>query len=454
MGDNRCLEERRYYRTPRPAPSAGRGAIARAPGILYHAVPPQPARIPHDHTERKQPPCGTWPSPISAAVVAAGAAPLSQVALDGADCYWLAGRASEGGRTTLLRQRGGHVTELTPAPFNVRTRVHEYGGGACLVADGDGVVLQFRRQPPVRGSATARRRSRSRPAGTQRYADFVLDRAPRAPGRGARRPRAPAAHTRSTPCARSASTAARRCWSRAATSMRRRACRRTAASSPGCAGTIRACRGRAPNCGWPTSTPTARWPTPRLVAGGADEVDLPARMVAGRRAALRLRPQRLVEPVPRSTAARCSRCASAPPNSARRTGRSAARCTASARTAKSSAPISKTASAGWRACPTAQRHAAADRQPVRGDPRTARVAASASRCWAARRPSRSNWRASTWPPARATCWRARSPSCPTAGYLSVPESISYPTAGGRTAHAFYYPPRNAESSRAAAASRR
>ncbi|MBW8901846.1 MAG: S9 family peptidase, partial [Massilia sp.] len=72
-------------------------------------------------------PCGTWPSPIHASVVAAGAAPLSSVAQIGADTYWLAGRASEGGRTTLLRQRGGQVTELTPAPFNVRTRVHEYG---------------------------------------------------------------------------------------------------------------------------------------------------------------------------------------------------------------------------------------------------------------------------------------------------------------------------------------
>ncbi|MEN3278762.1 MAG: hypothetical protein V7631_4552, partial [Massilia sp.] len=57
--------------------------------------------------------CGAWPSPISAAIVAAGASPLSQVMLDGADAYWLAGRASEGGRTTLLRQRGQDVAELT-----------------------------------------------------------------------------------------------------------------------------------------------------------------------------------------------------------------------------------------------------------------------------------------------------------------------------------------------------
>ncbi len=79
---------------------------------------------------------GVWPSPISAEVVAAGASPLSQPQADGGDIYWLAGRASEGGRNTLMRQRGGQVEEMTPAPFNVRTRVHEYGGGAFHAAGG------------------------------------------------------------------------------------------------------------------------------------------------------------------------------------------------------------------------------------------------------------------------------------------------------------------------------
>ena len=119
-------------------------------------------------------PCGTWPSPISAAVVAAGSVPLSQLACDGTDLYWLEGRASEGGRTTLLRKRGGAVTELTPAPFNVRTRVHEYGGGAFHVSSGtvwfshfaDNVLyVQRGADAPV---------ALTRP-GKQRFADFVFD---------------------------------------------------------------------------------------------------------------------------------------------------------------------------------------------------------------------------------------------------------------------------------------
>ena len=118
--------------------------------------------------------CGAWPSPISAAIVAAGASPLSQVALDGADVYWLAGRASEGGRTTLLRQRGQDVVEMTPAPFNVRSRVHEYGGGALLVADGAIYFSNFadnRLYVASEGYGPVALTSE----GAHRYADFVLD---------------------------------------------------------------------------------------------------------------------------------------------------------------------------------------------------------------------------------------------------------------------------------------
>ena len=127
---------------------------------------------------------GAWPSPITAAIVAAGAAPLSQSAVDGTDAYWVAGRASEGGRNTLLRERAGVVTELTPAsllssagaPFNVRSRVHEYGGGALLVDQGDIVFSHFadnRLYLLHEGQAPAPLTAPSQ----RRYADFVMDRA-------------------------------------------------------------------------------------------------------------------------------------------------------------------------------------------------------------------------------------------------------------------------------------
>jgi dipeptidyl aminopeptidase/acylaminoacyl peptidase len=83
-------------------------------------------------------PYGTWASPISAQTVAEQGLRLGFVACDGDDIYWLEGRPQEGGRNVLVRRRGadGSVVDVTPPDHNVRTRVHEYGGGAYIVRDG------------------------------------------------------------------------------------------------------------------------------------------------------------------------------------------------------------------------------------------------------------------------------------------------------------------------------
>ncbi len=130
-----------------------------------------------DSSRKQAAPCGAWTSPITAAVVAAGSTPLSGVLLDGPELFWLAGRASEGGRTTLLRQRDGLVAELTPAPFNVRTRVHEYGGGAVLAADGRVWFSHFADNRIYRIDPDATEPVPVSEGGALRWADFVLDRA-------------------------------------------------------------------------------------------------------------------------------------------------------------------------------------------------------------------------------------------------------------------------------------
>jgi dipeptidyl aminopeptidase/acylaminoacyl peptidase len=80
---------------------------------------------------------GSWPSPLSAARVTAGALRLDQIQLDGDDVYWIEGRASEGGRNVVVRRTpDGEITDVTPPGFNVRTRVHEYGGGSYSVDQG------------------------------------------------------------------------------------------------------------------------------------------------------------------------------------------------------------------------------------------------------------------------------------------------------------------------------
>jgi dipeptidyl aminopeptidase/acylaminoacyl peptidase len=80
---------------------------------------------------------GEWPSPLSAARATAGAVRLGQIALDGADLYWLEGRPSEDGRQVLVRLLpDGRRDDVSPPGFNVRTRVHEYGGAAYTVRQG------------------------------------------------------------------------------------------------------------------------------------------------------------------------------------------------------------------------------------------------------------------------------------------------------------------------------
>ena len=76
-------------------------------------------------------PYGSWPSPISAAMVAGDTVGLSAPRLEQGVAYWHESRPTEGGRIVVVRAAPfAEPEDVTPAGFNVRTRVHEYGGGA------------------------------------------------------------------------------------------------------------------------------------------------------------------------------------------------------------------------------------------------------------------------------------------------------------------------------------
>ncbi len=90
-------------------------------------------------------PFGAWPSPIRIDDVVGQVVILAEPWIDGDDVYWLEGRPEEGGRRVLVRAAAdGSTADLTPSPFNVRTRVHEYGGGSYAVDDGVVVFSDFR----------------------------------------------------------------------------------------------------------------------------------------------------------------------------------------------------------------------------------------------------------------------------------------------------------------------
>jgi dipeptidyl aminopeptidase/acylaminoacyl peptidase len=81
-------------------------------------------------------PFGTWPSPIDADAVARAATLVSGVRLDGESAWWLESRPAEGGRTALVRSDPwSDPVDVTPEGFDVRTLVHEYGGGPFAVRD-------------------------------------------------------------------------------------------------------------------------------------------------------------------------------------------------------------------------------------------------------------------------------------------------------------------------------
>src|SRR5215213_690777 len=85
-------------------------------------------------------PYGFWVSPITSDLVVQDTIRLDQVALDGSAIYWSESQPQKQGRYFVYRTGGGDDVEpVTPDDsnaFNVRTRVHEYGGGAFLVHEG------------------------------------------------------------------------------------------------------------------------------------------------------------------------------------------------------------------------------------------------------------------------------------------------------------------------------
>ena len=80
-------------------------------------------------------PYGSWKSPITAEMlISGGKRRLNEIKIDGSDIYWLDGRPAEAGRIVIMRRTAdGTVEDLTPAPFNSRNAVHEYGGGSYAV---------------------------------------------------------------------------------------------------------------------------------------------------------------------------------------------------------------------------------------------------------------------------------------------------------------------------------
>ncbi|MXY56011.1 MAG: S9 family peptidase [Gammaproteobacteria bacterium] len=87
--------------------------------------------------------CGSWRSPIDARVITEGSKGYGELRARGAALFWTESRPEEAGRSTLITRVGDALRELTPSPFNPRSRVHEYGGGSYCLSEDHAYFLNF-----------------------------------------------------------------------------------------------------------------------------------------------------------------------------------------------------------------------------------------------------------------------------------------------------------------------
>ncbi|MFM8943839.1 MAG: prolyl oligopeptidase family serine peptidase [Actinomycetota bacterium] len=125
-------------------------------------------------------PYGSWRSPIDAALLTGGKRGFGLPRIDGADVYYTESRPAEGGRVTLMRRSPGRAAEEVVAPsVNARTSVHEYGGGAYVVRDGVVVHASFddqRLYRVERGAAAVAITPEPPAPRSHRYADGAFSR--------------------------------------------------------------------------------------------------------------------------------------------------------------------------------------------------------------------------------------------------------------------------------------
>lgn len=121
-------------------------------------------------------PYGSWKSPITTELITASTRPVMEAYVEGKEIYWSEMRPLEGGRYVIMhRFPDGRIEECTPAGFNARTRVHEYGGGAFTVAEGVIYFANFADQHLYRQRPGEIPQVMT-PQDGYRYADLVVDR--------------------------------------------------------------------------------------------------------------------------------------------------------------------------------------------------------------------------------------------------------------------------------------
>jgi dipeptidyl aminopeptidase/acylaminoacyl peptidase len=120
--------------------------------------------------------CGSWRSPISSELIVAQTIGLSQLKVMKDRTYWIESRPSERGRNVVVQHNQiGELKDVNPAPFNSRSRVHEYGGGSYVVSENALFLTRFDDQMLYRSLIDGTAPSKVTDIPNIRFADGIFD---------------------------------------------------------------------------------------------------------------------------------------------------------------------------------------------------------------------------------------------------------------------------------------
>ncbi len=76
---------------------------------------------------------GSWPSSISASMVAEKSAKINDTRFHNNKIFWTESIAEQNGRNAIMMHDGAQLQCILPAPLSAKSKVHEYGGAAFTV---------------------------------------------------------------------------------------------------------------------------------------------------------------------------------------------------------------------------------------------------------------------------------------------------------------------------------
>ncbi len=120
-------------------------------------------------------PFGSWKSPLTADLIVSQTIGIGSIRTEADTIYWLEKRPTEQGRNIIVQcTADGNIRDVTPKAFSVRTRVHEYGGGAFVVV-GDTIYFSNYSDGRIYTQTIGSTPKPVTAESPRRYADLVLD---------------------------------------------------------------------------------------------------------------------------------------------------------------------------------------------------------------------------------------------------------------------------------------